>query len=134
MEGIGRQAGSVLFFPPNVSQSFGKKGQDYYDKIKDVIDRVLQRRNEVESKIADTFIAERGDPTKKVHSPAPRPRRSTQGSRRPPLPRRGLVDLSWKDGGSTYPKRSSRLGLEYQATKLPSVRSTFNASDEGSDL
>jgi hypothetical protein len=30
-----------------------------------------------------------------------------------------MIDLSWKDGGSSYPKRSSRVGEEYQATELP---------------
>ena len=29
------------------------------------------------------------------------------------------IDLSWKDGGSLYPKRSSQVGDEFQATNIP---------------
>ena len=29
------------------------------------------------------------------------------------------VDLSWKEGGSSYPKSSSRVGHLYQAAHLP---------------
>jgi hypothetical protein len=56
-----------------------------------------------------------------------RPKRAAAGSRRAgrfPLASgsNNMVDLSWKDGGSSYPKRSSRVGEEYQATELPEAK------------
>jgi hypothetical protein len=98
---------------------------------------VLKRRNEEESKVADAFIAERGDPGSKEQIAVSRPRRAAAQppGRRASLPAgRGFVDLSWKDGGSSYPKRSSRLGDEYQATMLPSVGSRESDWGEGSDF
>jgi hypothetical protein len=63
--------------------------------------------------------------------PVSRPRRATAGAtgRRGRPPSRpslsgGIMDLSWKDGGTTYPKRSSRVGEEYQATEIPAVGSS----------
>jgi hypothetical protein len=46
------------FIPFGVSQETGTKGTDYYDKIKDVLDRIQERRNDTEGKIADTYDAE----------------------------------------------------------------------------
>jgi hypothetical protein len=48
----------VNFIPYGESQETGKKGTDYYDKIKDVLDRIQERRNDEEAKIADAYDAE----------------------------------------------------------------------------
>jgi hypothetical protein len=45
----------VNFIPYGESQETGKKGTDYYDKIKDVLDRIQERRNDEEAKIADAY-------------------------------------------------------------------------------
>ena len=150
------EEGSIIFLPPNAKtkegslaeiRMRGKRGKDYYDRIKDVIARVLECRNEEEKKIADLFKAAYNiDDQKKpklngldrnaVLSPS-RPRRavvtSSTASRssspeeekpiqrrgRPSLSGTGVFDLSWKDGGSSYPKRTSQVGEEFQATDIP---------------
>jgi hypothetical protein len=66
-----------------------------------------------------------------------RPKRAT-GTRRAgrfPLASgsNNMVDLSWKDGGSSYPKRSSRVGEMYQATELPEAGSFEKEGDPKSD-
>jgi hypothetical protein len=145
VDGTVNDAGSILFFPPKITVESGKKGQDYYDRIRTVIDRVLERRNDVESKIADKLISKRGDFNKGKESPIARhrPRRAAAGApqsnQRPSLPGAPgrMIDLSWKDGGTSYPKRSSRVGDEYQATELPKANQSFSNEDEsnpGSDF
>ena len=62
-----------------------------------------------------------------------RPRRAAQASRRPSISgHHGLMDLSWKDGGSAFPKRASRVGSKYQATDIPSPGSIGDGSAESS--
>jgi hypothetical protein len=46
------------FIPHGVSQETGTKGTDYYDKIKDVLDRIQEQRNDEEAKIAIAYDAE----------------------------------------------------------------------------
>lgn len=116
----------MTFFPPNVTEATGRRGKEYYDRIRDVIDRVLSKSNEEESKIAFNFLAEIGE-DEKPDSLNSRPRRATARPGRPPSRPSlsgGIVDLSWKDGGTTYPKRSSQVGDEYQATQIPAAGSS----------
>lgn len=111
----------------------GRRGKDYYDRIKDVIDRVLEGRNEEEKKIAELYSAEFSDdevtrlrstrrsvPTTSTSS-TPEKRAATKRGR--PSLTGNTLDLSWKDGGSLYPKRSSQVGDEYQATDIPAAGS-----------
>jgi hypothetical protein len=116
----------------NGRESTGKKNRDYYDRIKDVIDRFLKRRNDKESAVADAFLVDREEYGKKENDEtASRPRRPTAGASRSggrsgggrPSLSGGILDLSWKDGGTTYPKRSSQIGEEYQATEIPAAGS-----------
>jgi hypothetical protein len=67
-----------------------------------------------------------------------RPKRAAAGSQRAgrfPLASgsNNMIDLTWKDGGSSYPKRSSRVGEEYQATELPEAGSFEKDNDLKSD-
>ena len=127
----------MTFFPPKfngtptllLTKERGRRGKDYYDRIKDVIDRILEGRNEEEKKIADLYTAEFSDdevtrlrstrrsvPTTSTTS-TPEKRASSKRGR---LSLTGnTIDLSWKDGGSLYPKRSSQVGDEFQATNIP---------------
>ena len=125
-----------MFVPPDTLDiSRGKRGSDYYDRIKDVIDRVLEGRNEDEEQIASTFRLqqEKDAPQKELEqmNVSSRPRRTVTLSTRDDTESSSLakststrttrVDLSWKDGGTLYPKGSSRIGDEYQATNIPEV-------------
>lgn len=127
-----------MFVPPDVDAKIGKKNFDFYDRIKAVIERVEERRNKEEAKLADKFREKtRNDQDIELSmNPAAQPRR---GPGRPPklgssLPPRNVrvVDISWKDGGTTYPKRSSQIGCNFQVSRLPptgSYRSKEQASE-----
>lgn len=112
-----------MFFLPtkDAKIEYGRKGKDYYTRIRDVIDRVLQRRNDVETGIADAYQEEmtalESDAGVKVppSPPTPPTRRL-----RPVRHATRIVDLSWKEGGSAFPRTSSRVGPEYQAVDIPS--------------
>jgi hypothetical protein len=125
--GEGEKEGSMLFVPPKVDIKSGKRNIDYYSRIKDLIARIEERRSTEEAKLADLFREKtRGDQNMELTiNPSPRPRR---GPGRPPklstsLPPRNVrvVDISWKDGGTTYPNRSSRVGEEFQVSSIPPV-------------
>jgi len=143
-----------------VVRKAGRRGEDYYDRIRDVIDRILASSNEHEKRIAGLFneiIVPGDEPIKEKRkrgkTPKPkladaaqataiasRPKRSSasaasvsssedepiaslikkRGRTRPSLAK-ATIDLSWKDGGALYPKRSSQVGDEFQATDIPAA-------------
>jgi len=110
----------VYFLPSKDTKiKYGRRGKDFYIRIRDVIDRVLQRRNDVEAEIADAYLDEialldNGDGYKAPPVPAPTTRRLR-------APRHASrIDFSWKEGGSAFPRTRSRVGAEYQAIDLPS--------------
>jgi hypothetical protein len=153
--GVDEEEGSITFFPrsseiEDVSLSTikkeGKRGKDYYDRIKDVIDRIIEGRNEEEKKISELFKAEYNisDHKKPMGRASIQEQISSTGRRRraaasstastsstpekAPTKKRyhpslsvTTIDLSWKDGGSLYPKRSSQVGDEFQATDIPAA-------------
>jgi len=135
VNGTGDQEGSISFFPPpNKNGEVGKrKGVDFYDKLKDVLDRVLERRNEKETEIALAYIKDEKETEPVQEEVVPsrtRPRRAGAGVRRgrpsltvssPQVSTSNHIDLSWKDGGTIYPKRSSQIGRSFQATEIPAA-------------
>jgi hypothetical protein len=136
--GEGDKDGSMLFVPPNVDIKSGKRNIDYFSRIKDLIARIDERRNSEESKLADLFREKTKDDQsiELTVNASPRPRR---GPGRPPklsisLPPRNVhvVDISWKDGGATYPNRSSRVGDEFQVASIPPVE-TCSTSERTSE-
>lgn len=134
-----------MFYPAAKLDS--GKSKKYYDKIKDVLDHVLEKRNNDEAKVANAFLAKNADYVKMKKekessgsspSRAIRPRRpasdttSTSAERRPSVLNQASIDLSWKDGGSFYPKQSSRVGDKYQATDIPKAGSHKSKKEIGS--
>ena len=138
MDGEGSDAGLIEFYPPNMTKTKGGKGRDWFEKMRDVIDLILSKPNQEMAKIADLLLSEIEElvtTAKAKTSRSSRPRRSKAGTRKPgeaphtsqpSLPGAKIIDLSWKDGGTTYPKRSSRVGAKYQATKIPATGSATN--------
>lgn len=109
-----------------------KRNIDYYDRIKILMERIEERRNSDEAKLADLYREQTKSRQRMQLSrdPLERPRR---GPGRPPKlgvsyhPRDGEeVDTSWKDGGATYPKRSSQVGDEYQVSSIPPAGTYLN--------
>ena len=138
--GEGNDEGSMIFLPPGIEKTTmisGKRNIHYYDKIKLVINRLEERRDNKEGEILDLFrddiIRNNDDDNNGDALQAPRPGRRGRGRPRLGLSRRPSkstkihydedddeVDTSWKeDGRCLYPKRSSRVGAEYQAEFLP---------------
>ena len=96
----------------------GKRGRDYYNRIKDVLDRILEKSNENEAQIANAYLDEIAVLEDEAGYEAPPPPPTTRRLRAPRHATR--LDLSWKEGGSAFPRTSSRIGCEYQAVDLPS--------------
>ena len=113
-----------MFFPPgsDVTKS-GKQGIMHYDKIKSVLDRLEESGNEEEGEILNAF-RDKVQIVEPQPLPVARPKRVT---RRPrlgvsvsrPVEDDSEIDISWKDGGSLYPKRSSQIGERHQVSFLP---------------
>lgn len=119
VQGEGINDGTEFFFPPDTEIKPGnKRVGDCYDKIKSIIERVEERRNKDEAKLADLFREETRDDESIALLANPRRNRG-----RPSLgasrPSQKIVDISWKDGGSLYPKRSSQVGEDYQVSFIP---------------
>jgi hypothetical protein len=101
-----------------------------------VIDRLLERRNAAESAIAEAhlipmevLVAKNKVPEPTIARPRRRavtkkPKRESSGS--------SMIDLSWKNGGREYPKRSSNVGPEYQVHSIP-LAGTYHDQKENSD-
>jgi hypothetical protein len=111
----------VSFFPSGVSESTGEKGRDYYDRIKDVLDRLREKRTLSEGTIIEEFDAEvyhrEQDEIKSSRKRKSEGASTTGGSasavKSPKLE-------PWKEGRK-FVKKSSRVGPEYQVSKLPDV-------------
>ena len=123
-------------------------GTDYYIRIKDVLDRINKRENAEEATAADRHRRAISKP-----KPTPRPiakieddddrkyhkeeetttpskhqqRRKVVTPQKPASP-----DVSWKDGRKHFPKKSSQIGEEYQATKIPAA-GTFDVVNNPSE-
>ena len=113
----------------------GQAGVDYYDRIKDVLDRLKERRTEEESKISDTFRREMSRPIKPPSSPPAPTRRRRRNSNAPAKlsPDKPTLDVQWKDGGKDYPKRSSNIGQKYQVSEIPKAGTYADAANETSE-
>ena len=110
----------------------GKKLQkEYLSRVRDVIERVLNSSDETETKAAEAYakavpdIHEQLQPKKKESS-VPSESTSVQ------LDCQEHVNMDWKHERTHYPKATSRVGDEYQATELPKA-GTYVANEQ-SDL
>jgi hypothetical protein len=120
-----RPAGSVLLAPSSdVDIEKGVEGVDYYSRIKDVIDRINERRNAAESTAADHYRRAIAKPMH-VYSPnfSPsftRPRRSKKFDKEQ-MSENEEIDLSWKQGSKNFPRKISQVGENYQVPAIPEV-------------
>lgn len=105
-------------------------GEDYYDRLRDVVDRVCADDATLSEKlVADAFMKDMEELDALQDDEA-----IPKSSRRPNAakPSSAQLDLSWKDGGSTYPKASSRVGERYQAPAIPEA-GTFSVEETRED-
>ena len=105
----------MTFIPKGEDTKTGKRGRDFYTRIRDVTDRIVEKRNEVETKIANDYLDEMmlldEDSEYEVMPQPPRRVLSPRCTTR--------LDLSWKEAGSTFPQSCSRVGSKFQAVGLP---------------
>jgi hypothetical protein len=114
----------LVFVPKDIDPGTGVKGVDYYTRIKDVVDRLNERRNDLESSVADLLRRGVNKLSKKpVLSPKfpARRLRSKEGlkSETSSVADDDEIDLSWKRGGRHYPTKCSSVGPEFQVDSLP---------------
>ena len=134
----GKHAGDVYFVPKDVNVESGDKGKDYYDRIRDVIDRIIQRRNLDEARVAELFLSdievlEELEELEIVPRRTETRHRTVSGIKFPP--RSGYpkpIDVSWKYTGSAYNRKSSRVGEEFNATLIPAA-GTFKSVENGQE-
>ena len=153
---------ATYYMPPGVELTGGwVRNKEYTSVIKQVIDRVLERRNELESRAADAYLDEVGDivsKSQKQRQPVERlsSRRSRRASSQGGDGSEGGADgdeededesgskmtddevhhvsLSWKfNERRHFPKLTSRVGDDYQASSLPSA-GTEGSSKDNSDV
>ena len=140
-------ADATYYMPPGVELAgkYARKKQ-YTERIRDVIDRVLERRNSLENRAADAYMGEVGDlvnKTRRQSAPraaSSRPRRGNSRTLENEESRGGSgcvgsggdeemngeddhhVALSWKfNDRRHFPKISSRVGEKYQVSHIPTA-------------
>ena len=106
----------------------GRRRLPYFGRVRDVIERVLEKKNEAEAQAADAFLnlvpdamdtfAEQGD-KKDKRKPAATIKN---------VKNKEVNNLSWKDDRTHYEKASSRVGPEFQVDELP-VAGSYSTSD-----
>ena len=114
-EGAGANPWAVHFVPKGVDPGHDDavKGEDYFDRLRDVIDHVSRRdASPLERAVAEDFRY-------KLTGESEPPEITQRSTRRSAKVMSAPIDLSWKDGGTTYPKSSSRVGLKYQVPSIP---------------
>jgi hypothetical protein len=87
------------------------QGKDYFVRIKDVLDRINLRGNSTEAMLADRYRRAVSKPSFRANL-KPTERKGVQQS---PI----KLDLSWKDGGKHFPKKTSMIGKDYQVSSIP---------------
>lgn len=115
--------GETLFVPPDVDP---ENEDDCYFSIKEVLSRLEQRRDEEEAEIADTYREEMSRPVDRS-TPQKRKQRSEGGDEQ--THKKPKLDLSWKES-LNFPRRTSRVGKEYQVTNIPKAGTVNDEKDE----
>ena len=129
---------TVLATRKDLNFEASEAGKDYYVTIKDVVDRINERRNSIESSAADLFrrtvskLCKNKPPSPTFEPTFRRKKRKAEDVAAPksinPSKSPTKLDLSWKKaGGDIFPKKSSRVGNEYQATSIPQAGSLCNS-------
>ena len=120
----------VLATRKDLDIDISEEGIEYYTRIKDVIERINQRSNDLEATLADRYRRAISKPNYRTRLLSPH-RRSTLV---PPTTTGKKLDLSWKDGRKNYPKKSSMIGKDYQVSALPLAGSFVKAESIGTSI
>ena len=131
-EGADTNPSAVYFVPKGVDPGSvdAVQGEDYFDRLRDVIDHVGRLdATPMERAVAEDFYR-----NKQTADSEP-PETSQRSTRRSAKVMSTPIDLSWKDGGTNFPKSSSRVGPKYQVPFIPDSGSfCLEDSKEDPDL
>ena len=119
VEGEGNNAGSVNFFPKGIFEEGTTKGRDYYDRIKDVLDRLREKRTVSEGSVIEDFDAEIYR-REEEENKASRKRKGGSSDGEGNGSRKSAKLDSWKEGRK-FTKKTSRVGPNYQPESIPEV-------------
>jgi hypothetical protein len=117
-KGKGEDDGLTFFFPKGVEESKGTRGRDYYDRIKDVLDRLREKRTASEGGMIEDFDAECYR-REEIENRSSRKRKSQSGENGKSSSKEAKND-TWKQGRK-FTKKSSRVGAAYQPSSIPEV-------------
>ena len=130
VDGTGNSTGCMFFYPKGVEEGTGTKGRDYYDRIKDVLDRLRDKRNLSEGAVIEYFDAEVYR-REEEETKASRKRKSSSaassatdgeggGTVGGAAAKKSAKMDSWKEGRK-FTKKTSRVGPNYQPSSIPEV-------------
>eukprot|EP00571_Detonula_confervacea_P010382 CAMPEP_0172302104 /NCGR_PEP_ID=MMETSP1058-20130122/3859_1 /TAXON_ID=83371 /ORGANISM="Detonula confervacea, Strain CCMP 353" /LENGTH=552 /DNA_ID=CAMNT_0013012461 /DNA_START=38 /DNA_END=1696 /DNA_ORIENTATION=- len=102
----------------------------YFSKVRDVIERVLEKKNEVEAMAADSYIEIIPD----ANYTFIREQKDKKSEPSPSLQiRQNINHFAWKDERTHYEKSSSRVGPMFQVDVLPAAGS-YTATNNNTDV
>ena len=121
------EVGAICFVPPGVEVQTKKyaRGKQHFDKIKPLIERILEKRNSIEAEAADAYISYMVQFAENKIDDSVKPSRASSRQRQTTSRRSnesGRMDMNWKVNRRHFPKLSSRVGLGYQVLELPAAR------------
>ena len=119
VEGEGSNAGTMNFFPKGVTEEGTTKGRDYYDRIKDVLDRLREKRTTSEGSVIEDFDAEVYR-REEEENKASRTRKGGSSDGETSGSKKSAKLDSWKEGRK-FTKKTSRVGPNYQPESIPDV-------------
>lgn len=105
---------AILATSQDLDLKTSKVGSDYFVRVRDVIERINRRQNVAESTAADRYRRAISKPDF-LFQPKNRLAHSSPKLGSP------KIDLSWKDGGKRFPKKSSSIGEDFQVSLIPAA-------------
>ena len=121
----------VLATKKNFDVESSTEGVDFFATVADVIE-FLTKKEEPEEKeqrsIRRRTVTKLFDPT---YSPSFR-RQRRKKTPPVPVPKSPQVDLTWKEGRNHFPKKSSSIGEQFQATDIPEAGTFLDGKQDGS--
>ena len=107
----------------------GVSSGESYDRIRDVLDRLGEGRSQTEAAIANLYHRLQQDveweKTTAINIQGFPPSRPSRHN----VLRSPKMDLSWKEGGRIFPRKTSQIGENYQVSTLPDA-GTFDPNEQ----
>lgn len=119
-DGQGEESGLTFFIPKGVEEGQGTRGRDYYDRIKDVLDRLREKRTVTEGGLIEDFDAECYRREEAANRSSRKRKKPPSGDDAKSNAKAATITDTWKQGRK-FTKKSSRVGASYQPSSIPTV-------------